>query len=101
MSNVFWTRCHAVDTLRRMSRCKGPECHRSAEVGGEFCLSHYQQMRRTGRLRPLRPRSDRERLSGVKLTDSAMKALADVAKKRGLPLSTIAAEVIEAWAKCP
>jgi hypothetical protein len=68
------------------------------EVDG-LCMSHYRQQLRGRPLTPLRKRADRERLSGIRVSEAALAELGAESEARKLPVNTIAGDVLETWAK--
>jgi hypothetical protein len=86
--------------------CKGPgaspseRCGRPTVASG-LCPSHYQQERRGQTLAPLRKREEvaRDRLPGIRVSDETRQALDTEAERRRVPVSTVASDVLESWAK--
>ena len=94
---------------RKLRAAKAPKGKRVCNVEGcgrplrskGFCQTHYKQMRKHGRIRPIKakraPRADTVRFSGLSVTEQAAELLAREAKRRNIAANALITDILEDW----
>lgn len=84
----------------RAGTCRFPDCGRPVHSKG-YCQSHRRQLREKGALRPLRrqrkPRPGVVQVGSYRFQPKSAQVLRAEAKRRGVPLTALFAEVLETW----
>jgi len=82
--------------------CTVEGCGRQVRARG-LCQTHYKQIRKEGRLRPIKPkrapRFHTQRFSGLSLSPQAVAALSRETLRRKAAPNALVTDILEEWAK--
>jgi len=82
--------------------CSVEGCERPVRSKG-LCQTHYKQMRKYGKLRPIKakraPREDTVRFSGLSVTERTADILSREAKRRNVAPNALITDILEEWTK--
>lgn len=82
--------------------CSEEGCDRPVRSKG-LCQTHYKQMRKFGRTRPIKakraPREHTVRFAGLSLTPEAAEVLTREAKRRKIAANALITDILEEWAR--